>query len=499
MIFLLTIVAIITFFIVKLWIARQKLPKGPTPLPLLGNFFQVGYYSWKAGSLRAGFSEFQKQYGKVFTLWMGPVPTVHIVDFDVAVETHIKRANIFAHRFSDGGMNYIREGRGIFASNGYFWMEHRRFALTTLRNFGLGRNIMEEKIMKEYNYRFNDFQKTHFNNGAIEVNANTCIDYVVGSIINQLLLSKRFEYGDSEFEHLKDNLSKSFESLSPLEGFAPLWVLKSDWMKWRTKYSLAPFDYVFEVMEKFIRDRVLAIEQGEHAITEEGDDFVDAYLIKIEKDKSEGIESSFDLETLAVDLYDLWQAGLETTATTLAWAFAYLLNYPKVVTKIREELVQVTGGTRSLSLTDRKNTAYLNATVNEIQRTASILNLNVPRLLEEDTFIDGQPVSAGAVVTVQMPLFHTDEHMFENPTEFKPERFLENSNLEKKLIPFGIGKRTCPGESLARAEIYLITGNIVLDFDLKPVGDVPEIKSPKPFSILNRPPVFDIRFVPVQN
>lgn len=84
---------------------------------------------------------------------MGPIPSVHIADFDVAHETHVKRANTFGHRFSNGGMDYIREGRGIIASNGEFWQEHRRFALTTLRNFGLGRNIMEDKIMEEYRYR----------------------------------------------------------------------------------------------------------------------------------------------------------------------------------------------------------------------------------------------------------------------------------------------------------------------------------------------------------
>lgn len=85
---------------------------------------------------------------------MGPLPSVYISDYDVAHESHIKRANIFSTRFAHGTTNYIREGRGIIAANGDFWQDHRRFALTTLRNFGLGRNLMEEKIMEEYNYRF---------------------------------------------------------------------------------------------------------------------------------------------------------------------------------------------------------------------------------------------------------------------------------------------------------------------------------------------------------
>lgn len=213
---------------------------------------------------------------------------------------------------------------------------------------------------------------------------------------------------------------------------------------------------------------------------------MDAYLAKIERDKREGVESTFkwdrerfshqsvsffSLENLAIELYDLWIAGQETTSTTLSWACACLLNHPEVVAKVREELVHLTGGHRAVSLTDKTATPYLNATVNvsigtnildqlvfqEVQRIASILNVNIFRQVMEDTVIDGQPLAAGTAVTTHMALIHTDEELFENHTEFRPERFLQNENLEKKLIPFGIGKRSCLGESLARAELYLVS------------------------------------------
>ncbi|PIC24474.1 hypothetical protein B9Z55_017803 [Caenorhabditis nigoni] len=148
----------------------------------------------------------------------------------------------------------------------------------------------------------------------------------------------------------------------------------------------------------------------------------------MEKDKQEGLASTFDLDNLASDLYDLWLAGQETTSTTLTWACACLLNHPEVVDEIRIELEKVTGGNRSLSLSDKPHTPYLNATVN----------------------------------------------------------VLENNSLEKKLIPFGIGKRSCLGESLARAELYLVLGNLVMEYDLEPVGEKPEIKTTTPFAIMRR-------------
>ncbi|CAL2043674.1 unnamed protein product [Caenorhabditis brenneri] len=492
---LVTLLAVATAY---QWRKCQKLPKGPTPLPVIGNFHQFIYHGLKLGSAVAVYHHFEKTYGKVFTLWMGPLPTVYIADYDVAHESHIKRANIFSKRFATGTMNYIRDGRGIIASNGEFWQEHRRFALTTLRNFGLGRNIMEEKIMEEYRYRIADYSKTHMRNGAIEVHAGTFFDLLVGSIINQLLISERFEQDDKEFDQIKTALAESLENFGIPDIFFPTALLDSPLMAWRQKKIFKPFDFVYDVSKRNIAKRVLAVESGDHVIEDGGNDFVDAYILKIQKDKRDGVNSTFDYETMAIDVFDLWQAGQETTSTTLTWAFSCFLNHPEVVKKLRAELMKLTGGNRSVGLNDRPDTPYLNAVCNEVQRIASILNINLFRQIEQDTVIAGQPLSAGTAVTTQMSMLHTDDAVFKNPTEFNPERFLENNNLEKTLIPFGIGKRSCLGESLARAELYLILGNLILNFDIEPVGSPPPIKTLNPFGLLRRPPIYSIRFKPVK-
>ncbi|KAF1753458.1 hypothetical protein GCK72_020015 [Caenorhabditis remanei] len=498
---MLIILLLVTFLAVATayqWKRCQKLPKGPTPIPIIGNFHQFIYHGLKLGSAVAVYHHFEKTYGKVFTLWMGPLPTVYIADYDVAHESHIKRSNIFSKRFATGTMNYIREGRGIIASNGEFWQEHRRFALTTLRNFGLGRNIMEEKIMEEYRYRIADFKKTNFKNGAIEVHAGSFFDLLVGSIINQLLISERFEQDDKEFDQIKTALAESLENFGIVDIFFPTAFLDSPLMSWRQKKIFKPFDFVYEVSKRNIAKRVAQVESRDHVIEDGGNDFVDAYILKIQKDKRDGVKSTFDYETMAIDVFDLWQAGQETTSTTLSWAFSCLLNYPNVVKKLRAELMKLTGGNRSIGLNDRPDTPYLNATCNEVQRIASILNVNLFRHIEEDTVIAGQPLSAGTAVTTQMSMLHTDEKVFKNSTEFDPERFIVNNNLEKTLIPFGIGKRSCLGESLARAELYLILSNLILDFDIEPVGSPPQMKTLNPFGLLRRPPVYNIRFKPVK-
>ncbi|KAK6052892.1 hypothetical protein COOONC_09604 [Cooperia oncophora] len=134
----------------------------------------------------------------------------------------------------------------------------------------------------------------------------------------------------------------------------------------------------------------------------------------------------------------------------------YLLKHPEVVQRVREELVTATGNSRSLSLEDRSNTPYLAATIAEIQRHASILNMNIWRFTNVDTEIGGYPVPKHTIVAAELSLILADEATFSNSKEFDPSRFITDPSLLANVIPFGLGRRSCLGESLARAELYLV-------------------------------------------
>lgn len=156
-------------------------------------------------------------------------------------------------------------------------------------------------------------------------------------------------------------------------------------------------------------------------------------------------------------LYDLWLTGQETTTVTLLCGFNHLLAHPEVMDKAREELLKITENrARSLSLSDRPTTPYLNAMIGEIQRHASILNVTFWKINKELTYMGGHPVDSGAVVTAQLGALHVNDTIFKNPREFDPERFIRDDTLLQKVIPFGVGKRNCLGESLARSELYLV-------------------------------------------
>ncbi|KAL3093946.1 hypothetical protein niasHT_027274 [Heterodera trifolii] len=173
---------------------------------------------------------------------------------------------------------------------------------------------------------------------------------------------------------------------------------------------------------------------------------------------------------------DLWSAGQDTISNTLAWGIAYLIHHPQIQAKMSDELQravdnddedehQRTNGAKNQTVTvaDRLKLPYTNAVICEIQRVANLAAFNVPRKLSRDVTIDGHLLKAGTVVCPQISAVLMDEKIFENPTQFCPERFLdENGKLKRvnELIPFSIGKRQCLGESLARMELFLFVANL---------------------------------------
>ncbi|CAI4224338.1 unnamed protein product [Auanema sp. JU1783] len=474
---------------------RAQLPPGPVPLHLLGNLPQFGYYTWKEGGVVNGLRAFQKEYGDVFTIWLGPVPTVHICTIELAHELMVKQGNNFADRWAPFMFQYLREGKGIIVSNGDYWQEQRRFTLQTLRNFGVGRNLIEERIMMEVDLRCNELDNEIKSSGGV-IDPRKFTDLLIGSIINRLLFSVRFtEDNQGEFFHLKHKLDKVTADVNFSDMFINEWLIKLPYFKQRYESIALPTNDLLKFVEKQVDERLTAVSKGEHIITDDGTDYVDAYLKKIE-DEKDNPNTTFTKESLLINLLDLWDAGQETTTTTLLWGFTMLLNHPEIENKIREEIHSVTQQSRSLSLKDKSRTPYLNAAVHEIQRHASILNINLFRQVREKTTIGDYIIEPGVPITAELSLIMSDEKNFKNTDQFHPERFIETERLEQSMIPFGIGKRACPGESLARAELYLILGNLIAKYKFSPDGKTPNMKSSNSSAMFQVPDSFSMRVQP---
>ncbi|CAD5221443.1 unnamed protein product [Bursaphelenchus okinawaensis] len=126
-------------------------------------------------------------------------------------------------------------------------------------------------------------------------------------------------------------------------------------------------------------------------------------------------------------------------------------------------------------MADRKDLHYVNAFVNEAQRCASILPINLPHQTTRNVEIDGKMLPKGTIILPQISAIMHDPEVFDSPSTFNPDRFIDENGRFKQIdevIPFSIGKRACLGEGFARMEVFLITANLLNRYRIS-VGDKP--------------------------
>ncbi|CAN8253965.1 unnamed protein product [Cochlearia groenlandica] len=203
-------------------------------------------------------------------------------------------------------------------------------------------------------------------------------------------------------------------------------------------------------------------------------DFVDVLL------SLEGPDKLSDPDIVAV-LWEMIFRGTDTVAVLIEWILARMVLHPEIQSTVHDELDQIVGRSRAVEESDVASLPYLTAVVKEV------LRLHPPgpllswaRLAITDTIIDGHLVPAGTTAMVNMWAISHDPHVWENPLEFKPERFVaKGSEVEfsvlgsdLRLAPFGSGRRVCPGKNLGLATVTFWTAKLLHEFEwIKPYGD----------------------------
>ncbi|NXS75960.1 CP21A hydroxylase, partial [Pandion haliaetus] len=201
---------------------------------------------------------------------------------------------------------------------------------------------------------------------------------------------------------------------------------------------------------------------------------------------------------LHMALVDLFIGGTETTAAALAWAIAFLLHRPELQEQLRAELWRELGPTGSPQAGDTRRLPLLHATVTETLRLRPPAPLALPHCARRHTSVGGIPVPAGSILIPNLLAAQQDPNTWHHPEAFLPERFLVPGAPWRALVPFGCGARSCLGEGLARAELFVFLGRILQEFRLDPPapGAVPCLEV-SAGTVLRCPP-FRVCMVPCQ-
>jgi cytochrome P450 len=160
----------------------------------------------------------------------------------------------------------------------------------------------------------------------------------------------------------------------------------------------------------------------------------------------------------------------------MEWTMSLLLNHPKVMKRVKEEIESHVGTSRLMEESDIPQLPFLQAIINETLRLFPPGPL-VVRELSEDTTVGGYNIPRGTILFTNLWAIQRDETVWEDATKFIPERFLQKKGngamIEGlKFIPFGFGRRKCPGEAFAMKEIGLVLGTLIQCFNWEKVGGV---------------------------
>ncbi|KAL6060544.1 Steroid 17-alpha-hydroxylase/17,20 lyase [Balamuthia mandrillaris] len=490
------LVAIIAVCVAYLfWTAQRKperAPPGPWRLPVLGNLLALG------STPHLSLQRLGKKYGGLFSLQLGERFVVVANDLDTVVEVLQKKGTKTAGRPRLLNLDAVTNNGDDMSlcSYGAQWRTLRKLAYASLFSKTRVQEI-EPTIHEEVSFLLEELRQIN----KTPVDLHTSYKRFSMSVIGNLMFGRHFDKKeDKDFETLYKAYDYVFEvcgNANPADYFSPLRLLPSPE---RSKLS-----GVAESIYKFLGE---SWQQHKKALNpEQPKDFIDQVMVHREKEEfAKQAEYMTDNRCLAL-LNDIFAAGIDTTSTALEWFTLYMIHFPEVQKKIHAELDeriqrkkegQDNKGGLVVTTEQKDSLPYLNATIMESLRFIAVAPFGVPHMVMEDVEVQGYILPKGAMLLPNLYAAMMDDSVFVQPDVFRPERFLEDPELMKKMVPFSLGPRQCPGNILADAELFVAISNMMYHFSFLPVDPkhLPSLEGV--YGLTLHPKNFHVRVVPRQ-
>ncbi|GLT81792.1 hypothetical protein SLE2022_002250 [Rubroshorea leprosula] len=443
---------------------RLRLPPGPRKLPIIGNLHQIGAIPHQS------FAEMSKKHGPLMLVHLGFVPTLIVSSAEAAKELFKAHDLDCCSRppLTGSGKlsyNYLDVA---FTAYGHYWREMRRLYVIELLSI---KRVQSFRFVREEEVEFLIKSISEFSKLGTPVNLSEKLMSLTADITCRVAFGKSFrERGYEDFG--ADYEEVIHEALAMLGSFAAAdffpyfgWIVdRITGLHRRLERSFKKLDAFFQ---KVLDDHLCS---GRRITEEEHEDIIDV-LIKIGKYEAvSGTEKTTHNHIKAI-LMDLFLAGSDTSAISMAWAMAELAKNPRVMKKVQEELRKRVGKKGKVSEIDIEKLPYLKAVVKENWRLHPPLTLLVPREAITRFNISGHIIDPKTRIQVNVWAIGRDPNVWENPQEFYPERFLDGpidfKGQNYEFLPFGSGRRICPGVQKAVAIVELTLANLLYCFDWK--------------------------------
>ncbi|KAJ3696563.1 hypothetical protein LUZ61_000268 [Rhynchospora tenuis] len=371
--------------------------------------------------------DLSRQYGPLMLLHLGPTPTIVVSSPDAAREIMKTHDVSFASRPISTTVGILTNGgKGIgFTSYGEHWMQMRKICVLELlstRRVQSFRSIREEEVnnlIKYVNSYTSHCQHVNLSKRLI----STINDMTTRAIIGTRLVSSAVKIA----ERSKQEIDRILD----------------------------------EVIEQH-RERMIATGESKEE---------DLLSVLLRLHDEETLANPLDMDKIRAVIMDLFAAGSEPSSTTLEWAMSELIRNPTTMEKAQSEVRRIIKRSSTVTESDLDKLHYMHLVIKETLRLHPPTPLLLPRECREPCRIFDYDIPKGTRVFINSWAIGRDPKYWEDPEEFKPERFM-NSSIDFKgndfeFIPFGSGRRICAGLSFGLSSVEMVLANLLYHFDWK--------------------------------
>ncbi|XP_027337811.1 geraniol 8-hydroxylase-like [Abrus precatorius] len=431
-----------------------KLPPGPPSYPLIGNILQLA-----PPKLPETLSKLSKIYGPIMTVKIGTITTVVISSPNIAKEALHKNDQTLANRLIPEAVQALSHDKAslIFMPLSPKWKIFRKFCATKIfssQQLDSTQSIRLKKMKELLDYLQENCKKGE----AIDI-GQLAFTTVLNSISNTLFSIDLASYSSGSSQIFRNVISRMLvEASKPnIADYYPI-LRRFDPMGARRRMKKY-YETILTVFDTIVEER---IQKGNCT---EGSDVLDSFLKLTQEENLE--LTRHDLLHIFLDLF---VAGIDTTSATIEWAMAELLNNPEKLMKTRKELQQVLNKDEYPKDSDITKLPYLQAVVKESLRLHPTAPILVHKSVAEVDMC-GFKVPKDAQVLINVWNMGRDSSIWTDPNSFIPERFLESETEIRGedfgYIPFGTGRRMCPGIPLAQRVVHTMLASFLYQFDWK--------------------------------
>ena len=440
------------------------MPKIPFALPILGNLPQLGTRPY------VSLMNLTNTYGQIFRAEFGAQNVVVLNSTDLIREAIIGQCEEFAGRPFLFMTHESLKGKGLISSpyNKDF-KEHRRFVLSSFNRYGKRQNKLESSCVDSIKEVLSEIREDADQSCLTK---STVFKNKISQVASKNILKMTFgekNFDKNVFSQLMDLLAANFQntSVAAAYNFIPITrMFQKSILRNATKCG----EFLNELID----------QHAENYNFGQDNNIVDAYLNEMHyqaaHNQKENINKPLRYTTFSFDhlnsiVQDLFVAGTETIANTLNWAIFYATFFPELQEKCFKEIEKNIGKERTPSQNDRRNMHYIEAFMNETIRYHCAGPILIPRETTVDTKLAGYKIPSNTFIILNIWSCMRDEKYWNEPNEFNPDRFITPDGKfecnNPAMIPFSAGARACPGEALARSELFLIFTSILQKFSFE--------------------------------